>query len=245
MCRLAGARQSRRCSAITRVGNTASGPTRSSTTTCALGIHGSLSSIRRNEPLHYAHRRFRYVLMYDIGGLYCDLDYEFVRPYDYGDASIVFSLEFEVTFGDPHDQVANFFFRLGPATSIVARRARRLAAAPAACSRVDRRLGRDRAVVFERNIFPEPEPLRGHTAHVEAGVQPEPRSWLARARVIREQRDHVRVPPRLGLVEGRVPTFADPREKVFRLIRPEAAAAAAARRHPTLQAPGAARRPLR
>ena len=39
---------------------------------------------------------FRYVLMHDIGGLYCDLDYEFVRPYDYGDASIVFSLEYDV-----------------------------------------------------------------------------------------------------------------------------------------------------
>jgi hypothetical protein len=34
---------------------------------------------------------FRYVLMHDIGGLYCDLDYEFVRPFDYGDAQVVLS----------------------------------------------------------------------------------------------------------------------------------------------------------
>lgn len=53
---------------------------------------------------------FRYVLMHDIGGLYCDLDYEFVRPYEYRDASIVLSLEFDVAFGDPQDHVANYFF---------------------------------------------------------------------------------------------------------------------------------------
>jgi len=57
---------------------------------------------------------FRYVLMHDFGGLYCDLDYEFVRPYDYGDASVVFSLEYDVAFGDPVDQVANFLFASVP-----------------------------------------------------------------------------------------------------------------------------------
>src|SRR2546423_11158032 len=36
---------------------------------------------------------FRYVLMHDIGGVYCDLHYAFVRPHDYGDAEIVLSLQ--------------------------------------------------------------------------------------------------------------------------------------------------------
>jgi mannosyltransferase OCH1-like enzyme len=57
---------------------------------------------------------FRYVLMHDIGGLYCDLDYEFVRPYDYGEASVVLSLEYDVAFGDPVDQVANYLFASTP-----------------------------------------------------------------------------------------------------------------------------------
>jgi len=57
---------------------------------------------------------FRYVLMHDIGGLYCDLDYEFVRPYDYDDASVVLSLEYDVAFGDPVDQVANYLIASAP-----------------------------------------------------------------------------------------------------------------------------------
>jgi mannosyltransferase OCH1-like enzyme len=57
---------------------------------------------------------FRYVLMHDFGGLYCDLDYEFLRPYDYGDASVVLSLEYDVSFGDSADQVANFLLASVP-----------------------------------------------------------------------------------------------------------------------------------
>ena len=57
---------------------------------------------------------FRYVLMHDLGGLYCDLDYEFVRPYDYGDAAVVLSLEYDLAFGDPVDQVANYLFASAP-----------------------------------------------------------------------------------------------------------------------------------
>jgi mannosyltransferase OCH1-like enzyme len=52
--------------------------------------------------------------MHDIGGLYCDLDYEFVRPYDYGDAALVMSLEYDVAFGDDTDQVANYVFASVP-----------------------------------------------------------------------------------------------------------------------------------
>jgi mannosyltransferase OCH1-like enzyme len=53
---------------------------------------------------------FRYILMHDIGGLYCDLDYEFVRPFDYGDAALVLSLEYDEVYGDDVNQVANYVF---------------------------------------------------------------------------------------------------------------------------------------
>ena len=53
---------------------------------------------------------FRYVLMHDLGGLYCDLDYEFLRPYDYGDAPVVLSLERDVDYGDPQNFLANYVF---------------------------------------------------------------------------------------------------------------------------------------
>jgi len=58
---------------------------------------------------------FRYVLMHDIGGLYCDLDFEFLRPYDYADAQVVLSLEVDEDYGDPFSGVANFFLASVPA----------------------------------------------------------------------------------------------------------------------------------
>jgi mannosyltransferase OCH1-like enzyme len=57
---------------------------------------------------------FRYVLMSDFGGLYCDLDYEFVRPYDYGSAEVVLSLEYDRAYGDDVDQIANYVFASVP-----------------------------------------------------------------------------------------------------------------------------------
>jgi len=57
---------------------------------------------------------FRYVLMHDLGGLYCDLDYEFIRPFDYADAAVVLSLERERAFGDDEDMVANYVFASVP-----------------------------------------------------------------------------------------------------------------------------------
>jgi mannosyltransferase OCH1-like enzyme len=57
---------------------------------------------------------FRYVLMLDIGGMYCDLDYEFVRPFDYGDAEVVLSYEYQVKYGDDRDLVANYVFASVP-----------------------------------------------------------------------------------------------------------------------------------
>lgn len=57
---------------------------------------------------------FRYVLMHDVGGLYCDLDYEFVRPFEYGDEQLVLSLEYDEAFGDEVNQVANYVFASVP-----------------------------------------------------------------------------------------------------------------------------------
>lgn len=57
---------------------------------------------------------FRYVLMHDFGGMYCDLDYEFVRPFDYGDAELVLSLEYDKAYGDEEDQIANYVFASVP-----------------------------------------------------------------------------------------------------------------------------------
>jgi mannosyltransferase OCH1-like enzyme len=57
---------------------------------------------------------FRYLLMHDFGGVYCDLDYEFVRPYPYGAAEVVLSLEYDEAYGDEGNQVANYFFASVP-----------------------------------------------------------------------------------------------------------------------------------
>lgn len=57
---------------------------------------------------------FRYVLMHDLGGLYCDLDYWFLRPYDYGDAELVLSLEYDEAYGDEYDEIANYLMASVP-----------------------------------------------------------------------------------------------------------------------------------
>jgi len=53
---------------------------------------------------------FRYVLMNDMGGVYCDLDYVFIRRFDFSPHQLVLSKEFDRDAGDSHDQVANYFF---------------------------------------------------------------------------------------------------------------------------------------
>ncbi len=57
---------------------------------------------------------FRYVLMNDFGGLYCDLDYEFLRPFDYSGADVVLSLEYDEAYGDEGSQIANYVFASVP-----------------------------------------------------------------------------------------------------------------------------------
>ncbi len=53
---------------------------------------------------------FRYILMHDIGGIYCDMDFEFIRPYDFSKARLVLSKERDIDFGDNWSSVANYFF---------------------------------------------------------------------------------------------------------------------------------------
>jgi mannosyltransferase OCH1-like enzyme len=57
---------------------------------------------------------FRYVAMHDLGGLYADLDYEFLRPFPYGEAELLLSEEFALSFGDSLDQIANYVFASRP-----------------------------------------------------------------------------------------------------------------------------------
>jgi mannosyltransferase OCH1-like enzyme len=57
---------------------------------------------------------FRYVTMHDLGGLYVDLDYEFLRPFPYGEAELLLSEEFALSFGDSLDQIANYVFASRP-----------------------------------------------------------------------------------------------------------------------------------
>jgi mannosyltransferase OCH1-like enzyme len=58
---------------------------------------------------------FRYILMSDFGGLYCDLDYEFLRPFDYyRGADVWLSLEYDEAYGDDVNQIANYLLASVP-----------------------------------------------------------------------------------------------------------------------------------
>ena len=52
----------------------------------------------------------RYILIYNISGMYCNLDYEFIRPYDYSSSELVSGQEFDRAYGNSVDQIANFVF---------------------------------------------------------------------------------------------------------------------------------------
>lgn len=56
----------------------------------------------------------RYVALNDFGGAYTDLDYEFIRPYDYSGADLVVAMEFDRNYGDRDDVVAGFFLASAP-----------------------------------------------------------------------------------------------------------------------------------
>jgi mannosyltransferase OCH1-like enzyme len=56
----------------------------------------------------------RYIIMRDFGGMYCDLDYEFIRPYDYSGTDLLLATENSYETGHDHFQVGNFFFASVP-----------------------------------------------------------------------------------------------------------------------------------
>ncbi|MEN1680405.1 MAG: glycosyltransferase [Planctomycetota bacterium] len=56
----------------------------------------------------------RYVVMHDQGGVYCDLDYEFLRPYDYSGTDLLIAMEFDRAYGDNIDAVAGFLLASAP-----------------------------------------------------------------------------------------------------------------------------------
>jgi mannosyltransferase OCH1-like enzyme len=56
----------------------------------------------------------RYLIMYKIGGVYLDLDYEVLKPFDFENKSIVLPLWLSVKEGDRADILGNFFLASVP-----------------------------------------------------------------------------------------------------------------------------------
>lgn len=56
----------------------------------------------------------RYLLMYETGGLYLDLDYELLVPFDVGQAAVVLPRERSIAFGDGYEGIGNAFFASVP-----------------------------------------------------------------------------------------------------------------------------------
>ena len=50
---------------------------------------------------------FRYLVLHRMGGMYLDLDYEFLRPFDFQQQSLVLPLNRSKAFGDPKDSLGN------------------------------------------------------------------------------------------------------------------------------------------
>jgi len=56
----------------------------------------------------------RYLIMYKIGGVYLDLDYEVLAPFDFGTYSLVLPLNRSTKYGDPRDELGNCIFASEP-----------------------------------------------------------------------------------------------------------------------------------
>jgi mannosyltransferase OCH1-like enzyme len=56
----------------------------------------------------------RYLILYDMGGVYCDLDYEFLRPYDYSGYDMIMSLERDLSYGDQCNTISNYIMASCP-----------------------------------------------------------------------------------------------------------------------------------
>lgn len=57
---------------------------------------------------------FRYLLMYRLGGVYLDLDYEVLAPFDFGNEKVVLPYNRQLKNGDKYDGMGNCFFASEP-----------------------------------------------------------------------------------------------------------------------------------
>lgn len=56
----------------------------------------------------------RYLIMYKVGGVYLDLDYEVLKPFDFPDHEVVLPLNRQRSFGDSFDGLGNCIFASVP-----------------------------------------------------------------------------------------------------------------------------------
>jgi len=56
----------------------------------------------------------RYLIMYKIGGVYLDLDYEVLQPFDFGNHKIILPKNRSITYGDKQDELGNCIFASAP-----------------------------------------------------------------------------------------------------------------------------------
>ena len=56
----------------------------------------------------------RYLIMYKIGGVYADLDYEILNQFDFNNHKIILPLNRSISFGDQEDTLGNCFFASVP-----------------------------------------------------------------------------------------------------------------------------------
>lgn len=56
----------------------------------------------------------RYLIMYQVGGVYLDLDYEMLKPFDLINHDLVLPYNRNLSFGDPYDAFGNCIFGSAP-----------------------------------------------------------------------------------------------------------------------------------
>lgn len=57
---------------------------------------------------------FRYLIMYKLGGVYLDLDYEVLKSFDFKDYNVVLPYNRQIKIGDTFDGIGNCFFASEP-----------------------------------------------------------------------------------------------------------------------------------
>ncbi len=57
---------------------------------------------------------FRYLVMYNTGGTYLDLDYEILKPFEFGIHKVVLPYNRQIIYGDKYDAIGNCFFASEP-----------------------------------------------------------------------------------------------------------------------------------